>query len=382
MVAAARVPNLQAADLTRRFASGWGTTKEAAVENCAREIAERVAAQVSGDEVLRHGCADALDGLVVTPPQLMLIDDAQHLTEARAGSDVPSAKWDAATSIDWLAADAGLGMARAWVPAGLCFLGHARDRIAGLSAADSNGLAAGNTREDAAVRAFLELVERDAVAIWWYNRLRRPQLDPADLEDPLILAYAGWTVQRGRRLSLLDLTHDLGLPVIAAVSDDGQGRRIALGFGAGCDAATAARHAIGELTQFDCNIDLIEQRAGRHGEAGLAPEVRRLLRWWREATIGDHSHLAGTSVAAPPGCHAVLDLAACHDICRRHELTFLAVDLTRPVLGVPVVRVLVPGLRPMAPRFAAGRLYDVPVQLNWLPQALRRQDLNRQPMVF
>ena len=38
--------------------------------------------------------------------------------------------------------------------------------------ADSNGCAAGNTREEAIVPGFLELVERDAYAIWWYNRLR------------------------------------------------------------------------------------------------------------------------------------------------------------------------------------------------------------------
>ena len=39
--------------------------------------------------------------------------------------------------------------------------------------ADSNGCAAGNTVEEAILQGFLELVERDAYAIWWYNRLQR-----------------------------------------------------------------------------------------------------------------------------------------------------------------------------------------------------------------
>src|SRR5262249_30741158 len=43
--------------------------------------------------------------------------------------------------------------------------------------ADSNGCAAGNTLEEAIVQGFLELVERDSYAIWWYNRVRRPQVD-------------------------------------------------------------------------------------------------------------------------------------------------------------------------------------------------------------
>jgi ribosomal protein S12 methylthiotransferase accessory factor len=41
----------------------------------------------------------------------------------------------------------------------------------------------------------------------------------------------------------------------------------------------------------------------------------------------------------------------------------------------------VPGLRPYAPRFAAGRLYDVPVQLGWIPGRLTERQLNPLPMV-
>ncbi len=37
--------------------------------------------------------------------------------------------------------------------------------------ADTNGCAAGNTLEEATVQGFMELVERDSVALWWYNRI-------------------------------------------------------------------------------------------------------------------------------------------------------------------------------------------------------------------
>ena len=49
--------------------------------------------------------------------------------------------------------------------------------------ADSNGCAAGNTLEEAIVQGFLELVERDAYAIWWYNRSQRPQVDLSQFDD-------------------------------------------------------------------------------------------------------------------------------------------------------------------------------------------------------
>ena len=51
------------------------------------------------------------------------------------------------------------------------------------------------------------------------------------------------------------------------------------------------------------------------------------------------------------------------NIAKRAGLDFLVLDQTRPDIGVPVVRVIVPGLRHFYRRFApTGRLYDVPVK--------------------
>ena len=52
--------------------------------------------------------------------------------------------------------------------------------------ADSNGCAAGNTLAEAIVQGFLELVERDTYAIWWYNRLQRPEVDLDQFDDPYV----------------------------------------------------------------------------------------------------------------------------------------------------------------------------------------------------
>lgn len=58
----------------------------------------------------------------------------------------------------------------------------------------------------------------------------------------------------------------------------------------------------------------------------------------------------------------------------------LVLDQTRPDVGMPVVKVIVPGLRHFWARFGLGRLYDVPVQMSWLPRALREEELNPIPM--
>jgi ribosomal protein S12 methylthiotransferase accessory factor len=66
---------------------------------------------------------------------------------------------------------------------------------------------------------------------------------------------------------------------------------------------------------------------------------------------------------------------ACVDIARRAGLDFLVLNQTRPDIEVPVVRVIVPGLRHFYRRFGPGRLYDVPVKLGLLDQPRLESEL-------
>jgi hypothetical protein len=67
---------------------------------------------------------------------------------------------------------------------------------------------------------------------------------------------------------------------------------------------------------------------------------------------------------------------ACVQIAKRAGLDFLVLDQTRPDIEVPVVRVIVPGLRHFYRRFGPGRLYDIPVKLGWLERPLSETALN------
>jgi ribosomal protein S12 methylthiotransferase accessory factor YcaO len=63
-------------------------------------------------------------------------------------------------------------------------------------------------------------------------------------------------------------------------------------------------------------------------------------------------------------------------------MEMLVLDQTRPEVGMPVVKVIVPGLRHFWARFAPGRLYEVPVQMGWLGRALSEDELNPIPVFF
>jgi len=70
------------------------------------------------------------------------------------------------------------------------------------------------------------------------------------------------------------------------------------------------------------------------------------------------------------------DILLCQRIATARGIEILVLNQTRPDVGLPVVRVVAPGLRHFWARFGPGRLYDVPVQQGWLPRAVQEGELN------
>jgi oxazoline/thiazoline synthase len=58
----------------------------------------------------------------------------------------------------------------------------------------------------------------------------------------------------------------------------------------------------------------------------------------------------------------------------------LVLDQTRPDIGLPVVKVIVPGMRHFWARLGPGRLYDVPVRLGRQAKPTPYEELNPIPM--
>jgi len=106
-------------------------------------------------------------------------------------------------------------------------------------------------------------------------------------------------------------------------------------------------------------------------------------RWMESASLGRDPWLSPATGVVPRARDIAPDrssgLECCVEIARRHGLELLAANLTRPGVDVPVVRVMAPGLRPAFPRFAPGRLYDVPCALGWRCQPLNECELNPFP---
>ena len=212
----------------------------------------------------------------------------------------------------------------------------------------------------ALLHGLLELVERDAAALWW--RGGQPPR-PLALEDPALAAGLGLlaALRRGAagRLSLLlDLTGDLGVPVMAALSFGPDGRGFCCGTAARPGRAAAARAAVREMAQMELAAELVLAKRALRGEAGLSPRDRALLH--RYEGIGPDLpglHPLGAArpdVALPEAPGEALP-ALLGRLAAAGAPAF-AVELSRGSLMVPVVRALCPGLEVEPGNTAGPRL--------------------------
>ena len=250
----------------------------------------------------------------------------------------------------------------------------------------SNGNASGNNLEEAVLQGFCELVERDAVALWWYNRLRKPGVAVASFEEPYLLELIRYYKTLGREAWVLDITSDLGIPTFSAASRlcAGPEEHILVGLGCHLDARIALQRAFAEMNQM---VGLAQGRE----DVNLAIEDEETVSWLKTATLANQPYIAPDETIAPkrredyPPLHSgdlLEDIRLCRRIVEERGMEVLVLDQTRPEVKMPVVKVIVPGLRHFWARFASGRLYDVPVQMGWQERPLSEEELNPIPVFF
>lgn len=321
--------------------------------------------------------------IAISPAELLLFSEQQYddRTEPQpVGFNQVWERFDPERAIHWAPVWSLTHATRREVPAAFCWYGYPQDEPA-FCRADSNGCAAGSSLEEAILQGMLELVERDAIALWWYNRLRKPAVDLGSPDDPYLASVEAWLAASGRDLRVLDLTSDLGIPTFAAVSRriDADTEEVMLGFGAHLDPSLGITRAVCELGQMLPHLDRWREEE--------QPEIddRELARWLVETTVEKEPWLAPDaeargSLASELPRLASGDLAADVETCleRLHaaNLEVLVLDQTRPDVELRVVKVIVPGLRHFWRRLAPGRLYDVPVELGWIERPLQEDELN------
>lgn len=380
----------------RSRTGGKGMTDIQAKVSAMGEAIERYSGVYRGDEIKVSGSYRSLGEQAVHLHDCLRFSDWQYENrESWNASQTDSFfhiiphRFDENAEMDWTPVWSLTKNEFRYLPASFCYYGHPDSERFFFCSGDTNGCSAGNRLEEAILQAFFELVERDCVALWWYNRLLRPPLDLDSFDLPYLDALRAFYRTLNREFWVLDITSDLDIPAFAAVSrrTDQPVEDILLAFGVHFDPKIALLRAVTELNQFLGAVTKVDA-AGKtiyvwpDGEA---------INWWKKATIENQPYLVADPRARarrltdfPLLCSDDLmqDVLKCVEITRGLGMEMFVLDQTRPDIGMSVCRVIVPGMRHFWRRLGPGRLYDVPVKLGWLAAPTLEQDLNPLSIFF
>lgn len=378
----------------RGHSGGKGATPAQARASVLCEAIERYSGCFFGDEPrIRASRADV--GERALPfEELVLYSERQY--DSRTdwnGAQIDhlnfvGARLEPDREIDWTEAWSLTNDESRLVPTAYCYYGH--DDIADIRTffctGDSNGQGAGNTLEEAITQGLMELVERDGVAIWWYNRLRVPAVDLDSFGESWIDRVREEYTAMGREVWALDLTTDLGIPVFAAVSRrvGAEPEDLIFAFGAHLEPRLAMTRAFSELNQF--------LPAVRRTEAGdYSLDDPAAIEWWTGSSLASEPYMVADPDAPPrrlsdfpvlAGDDLADDIRTCVDLLGEAGLEVLVVDQSRPDIELRVAKVLVPSMRHFWRRLRPGRLYDVPVRMGRRAAPLDEADVNPKNIWF
>ena len=330
--------------------AGCGLSLRDALEPCIGEGVEYLSQLEFGNEHLVEGAACRLDHG----------HDDQNLARLLArlflDRDVTTA------DLDWCHGHRLADGASILVPADLV-LRRAEERCRGRPLVPLGlGTAAGPTLDAAILAGLLELIERDAAALWWLAECKGKTISTELLAHSKASSLLNnlRSGQSGRRTWLMDISTDLQIPVIAAISVNENGLGFACGLAARLDTAEAIRDAVLELCQMELAHHIVEMKRRERGDEALNEADRRHLRRGRSIDANQCPNLFPSGVANLGSEGLATDtesqMSKVMEQLKHADIDAFYVDLTRSVFAVPAAWVCAPGLQPLPGNFSTPRL--------------------------
>ncbi|MEO1370432.1 MAG: YcaO-like family protein, partial [Acidobacteriota bacterium] len=357
----------------------------------------------------------------VDPEALMLYSERQY-----AARGFPFVPFTRDLEVYWAEGRELVSLEPTWVPASLVYPNYFVDTLAHeprTHFVNLSGIAAGGGREDAERSALEEVIERDAVTVWWISGSPPDLLDlsseprlvaamtPSRPDDPLPLDY-----------QLFAVPNVFDVPVFGALLRDPKHDIVTIGVASRADPVTGALKALAEAVHLrgysrellaeDGKVwqlmgdGILDRRVyksfrsdrrymddyrddfhdvvdlGCHAQIYLDPRMQRHLSRFDDAATGGKGSKPLAAVTPIPEADRA-DLRATYLRRLGNEgITAYSVDVTTPdveSVGLSVVRVVAPGLYGNAPAafpmLGGRRLYEDPVRLGLLGRAPSEDEL-------
>jgi ribosomal protein S12 methylthiotransferase accessory factor len=251
-----------------QIASGKGADEDSAYVSALGEAVERYSGGIWPDDEVPRLRRDEIDGPSLDPRALVPCSMTAHHSP-------PYTPWTDDLRAGWVwGRDLGSGE-RIAVPAQPTLMSYSlMPGEANLFQVTSNGLAAGPTLADAALRAAYEVIERDAFISTWLLRLPADAVRIASLDLPAARNLEAAYARRGVKLELYRLTTTTSVHAFVALGIAEAGDAlpaVVVGLGADHDAKSAARSALSEVAQVRPGLkyrlndhDILKRRDAMH----------------------------------------------------------------------------------------------------------------------
>lgn len=377
--------------------TGVGVSMERALTAALGEAVEGYCAYDIRQQLLRGSYREiaAADPRAVSPHELPLYSPGQYRKYGfryRPFTEDAPLRWSKGVS-------AVTGKERI-LPAGLVYAAYRPEPWETPLCHTIFGGVASSTSHDAAMLSGLyEVVERDAMMIWWLGQLPMARVIPRSgswLEEVMQTCFR----VPGLSFELWHITMDIPIPIFFGLVTDATNQAVAGGFGANLDPSVAALKALFECVQnrlgqlpmksdWGRNLFNTVNRKEVFSNTDLATATtdyarmtdlnNNLLVYLRP----ENHHLLNTVCSGDtvrwlediPNLaqgDAGKDLRTCLDILREKDFDVIVSDLTHEDVaetGFVVLRVNIPGLVPNTvtawPHLGNPRLYDVPRKLGF-----------------
>jgi len=318
--------------------NGKGASAVQARVSAIMEGLERYSGELRGDKLARKGLEEMLASQNAIDPRALILPPMSKMHVMHQ-------------AIAWVKGYDLVEEEEIMVPASAVFHPYRSSQDLPLFRSNTNGLASGNTMEEAVLHGITEVVERDAWSLCESRRQVAGDVTVGD-QDGLLGRLLGRFSDQGVSVHLKDLTSDVGLSTFAAAADDVRLQDpalLCLGMGTHMNPRITVIRALTEVAQsrltqiHGAREDTVHADVNR--KLGYE-RMKRLNKMWF-APSGKERELSSYEVLDTPD---VLDdiQVALDKLSKAGFKKVVAIDLTRKELKIPVARVVIPGMEVFA----------------------------------
>ena len=313
---------------------GKGISVEHAKASAMMEGFERYSAEKQDEDTVTGTVSEiSSKGKIINPESLILPNDFnKSLMES--------------INLEWNIAHDLITGEDYYLPSNAIYHPYVNDSVFSLFKSNTNGLASGNSLEEAILHGIFEVIERDAWSIFELTHKNSRQIDLSSIESETINEALLKFSENDINIKLMDLTADINVPTIAASADDTllkDAGLLTLGIGTHLDPEVAVLRALTEVAQ---------SRATQiHGarEDTVRADFARTAGYERMKRINKHyfqdedDKISLSDIENRSTDSITRDIDIVLDELTKNEIEHvLYYDLTRPELNVNVVRVVIP----------------------------------------